>query len=36
VRGLIHHQDGFLLVLEVDCVFTALESLNAHHDGGGF
>lgn len=36
VRGLIQHQDGFLLVLEVDRVFTALESLNAHHDGGGF
>ncbi len=29
VRGLIRHQDGFLLVLDVDCVFALLESLNA-------
>ena len=36
IRGLIRHQDGFLLVLDVDCVFTALESLNAHFNGGGF
>lgn len=28
VRGLIRHQDGFLLVLDVDRVFTALGSLN--------
>src|SRR5260370_3319931 len=27
VRGLIRHQDGFLLVLDVDRVFTALGSL---------
>ena len=32
VRGLIRHQDNFLLVLDVDRVFTALGSLNA----GGF
>ena len=32
VRGLIRHQEGFLLVLDVDRVFTALGSLNA---GGG-
>jgi purine-binding chemotaxis protein CheW len=31
VRGLIRHQDGFLLVLDVDRVFSALSSLN----GGG-
>lgn len=31
VRGLIRHQDGFLLVLDVDRVFAALGSLN----GGG-
>ena len=36
VRGLIHHQEGFLLVLDVDRVFTALGSLNAHVNGGGF
>jgi purine-binding chemotaxis protein CheW len=29
VRGLIRHQDVFLLVLDVDRVFTALGSLNA-------
>jgi purine-binding chemotaxis protein CheW len=29
VRGLIRHQDGFLLVLDVDRVFTALGSLSA-------
>jgi purine-binding chemotaxis protein CheW len=34
VRGLIRHQEGFLLVLDVDRVFTALESLNVN--GGGF
>ncbi len=28
VRGLIRHQDGFLLVLDVDRVFSALSSLN--------
>ena len=28
VRGLIRHQDGFLLVLDVDRVFSALGSLN--------
>lgn len=28
VRGLIRHQDGFLLVLDVDQVFNALGSLN--------
>jgi purine-binding chemotaxis protein CheW len=33
VRGLIRHQDGFLLVLDVDRVFAALGSLNAN--GGG-
>jgi purine-binding chemotaxis protein CheW len=32
VRGLIRHQEGFLLVLDVDRVFAALGSLN----GGGF
>jgi purine-binding chemotaxis protein CheW len=32
VRGLIRHQDGFLLVLDVDRVFTALGSLNANGD----
>ncbi len=32
VRGLIRHQEGFLLVLDVDRVFTALGSLN---QGGG-
>jgi purine-binding chemotaxis protein CheW len=31
VRGLIRHQEGFLLVLDVDRVFAALGSLN----GGG-
>ena len=35
VRGLIRHQDGFLLVLDVDRVFTALGSLNAGSLGGG-
>jgi purine-binding chemotaxis protein CheW len=44
VRGLIRHQDGFLLVLDVDRVFTALGSLhfgpnagdgNAPGQGGG-
>lgn len=29
VRGLIRHQEGFLLVLDVDRVFAALGSLNA-------
>ena len=28
VRGLIRHQDGFLLVLDVDRVFSTLGSLN--------
>jgi purine-binding chemotaxis protein CheW len=32
VRGLIRHQDGFLLVLDVDRVFAVLGSL---HAGGG-
>src|SRR3954467_3398225 len=36
VRGLIRHQEGFLLVLDVDRVFTALGALHAHPDGGGF
>lgn len=36
VRGLIRHQEGFLLVLDVDRVFTALGSLNANVNGGGF
>jgi purine-binding chemotaxis protein CheW len=46
VRGLIRHQDGFLLVLDVDRVFTALGSLSpvaaaaedraSAHGGGGF
>lgn len=37
VRGLIRHQEGFLLVLDVDRVFTALGSLNGQgHGGGGF
>ncbi len=44
VRGLIRHQEGFLLVLDVDRVFTALGSLNAGSlgisaapgHGGGF
>jgi purine-binding chemotaxis protein CheW len=36
VRGLIRHQEGFLLVLDVDRVFTALGSLNAQASGGGF
>jgi purine-binding chemotaxis protein CheW len=36
VRGLLRHQEGFLLVLDVDRVFTALGSLNAQADGGGF
>ena len=38
VRGLIRHQDGFLLVLEVDRVFAVLGSLHAGsgpgHTGG--
>jgi purine-binding chemotaxis protein CheW len=29
IRGLIRHQEGFLLVLDVDRVFMALGSLNA-------
>ena len=29
VRGLIRHQEGFLLVLDLDRVFSALASLNA-------
>lgn len=33
VRGLIRHQDGFLLVLDVDRVFTALAGAT---EGGGF
>jgi purine-binding chemotaxis protein CheW len=36
VRGLIRHQEGFLLVLDVDRVFAALGSLNANVAGGGF
>ena len=36
VRGLIHHQEGFLLVLDVDRVFTALGALQAQVNGGGF
>src|SRR5262245_42731020 len=36
VRGLIRHQDGFLLVLDVDRVFTALRGLNDNLNGGGF
>ncbi len=36
VRGLIRHQDGFLLVLDVDRVFEALGSLNVNAQGGGF
>jgi purine-binding chemotaxis protein CheW len=36
VRGLIRHQEGFLLVLDVDRVFTALGSLNVNVHGGGF
>lgn len=35
VRGLIRHQEGFLLVLDVDRVFSALGSLNANVNGGG-
>jgi purine-binding chemotaxis protein CheW len=35
VRGLIRHQEGFLLVLDVDRVFTALGSLNAEPVTGG-
>ena len=35
VRGLIRHQDGFLLVLDVDRVFTALGSLSAGSVGVG-
>ena len=34
VRGLIRHQEGFLLVLDVDRVFAALSSLNAGRDSG--
>lgn len=36
VRGLIRHQEGFLLVLDVDRVFAALGSLNVNVLGGGF
>lgn len=40
VRGLIRHQEGFLLVLDVDRVFTALGGLgggSGHgNPGGGF
>lgn len=36
VRGLIRHQDGFLLVLDVDRVFAALGGLNGMSNGGGF
>lgn len=36
VRGLIRHQEGFLLVLDVDRVFAALGSLNVNIAGGGF
>lgn len=36
VRGLIRHQEGFLLVLDVDRVFAALGSLNDNIAGGGF
>jgi purine-binding chemotaxis protein CheW len=35
VRGLIRHQERFLLVLDVDRVFTALGSLNGNGNGGG-
>ncbi len=35
VRGLIRHQEGFLLVLDVDRVFTALGSLSAGGSGNG-
>jgi purine-binding chemotaxis protein CheW len=35
VRGLIRHQEVFLLVLDVDRVFTALGSLNDRGGGGG-
>lgn len=35
VRGLIRHQDGFLLVLDVDRVFTALGGLSAAGAAGG-
>jgi purine-binding chemotaxis protein CheW len=34
VRGLIRHQDGFLLVLDVDRVFTALGSLHGPSGNG--
>ena len=34
VRGLIRHQDGFLLVLDVDRVFTALGSLHLGSSAG--
>jgi len=36
VRGLIRHQEGFLLVLDVDRVFKALGGLNENLNGGGF
>lgn len=36
VRGLIRHQDGFLLVLEVDRVFGALGGGPGTIAGGGF
>jgi purine-binding chemotaxis protein CheW len=35
VRGLIRHQEGFLLVLDVDRVFTALGSLQVAAAAGG-
>lgn len=34
VRGLIRHQDGFLLVLDVDRVFTALAGATGGTGGG--
>lgn len=34
VRGLIRHQDGFLLVLDVDRVFTALAGATTGNGGG--
>jgi len=35
VRGLIRHQEGFLLVMDVDRVFAALGSLNVPAQAGG-
>jgi purine-binding chemotaxis protein CheW len=35
VRGLIRHQEGFLLVLDVERVFTALGSVSGQGLGGG-